>query len=67
MREATTFSSILEMKLRFEIGRKLLRSSVDRDGSVDKWIEMVFRKGWTGACLNEFLQKEKEIEKVCEE
>ena len=32
MREATTFSRILEMKLRFEIGRKLLRSSVDRDG-----------------------------------
>ena len=28
--EATTFSSILEMKLRFEIGPKLLRSSVDR-------------------------------------
>ena len=42
MWEATTFSSILEMKLRFEIGRKLLRSSVDRYGSVDKWIEMVF-------------------------
>ena len=31
MREATTFSRILEMKLRFEIGRKLLRSSVGRD------------------------------------
>ena len=29
MRKATTFSRILEMKLRFEIGRKLLRSSVD--------------------------------------
>ena len=26
MREATTFSRILEMKLRFEIGRKLSRS-----------------------------------------
>ena len=34
----TTFSSMLEMKFRFEIGRK----SVDRDGSVNKWIEMVF-------------------------
>ena len=36
------FSSILEMKLRFEIGQKLLRSSVDRDGSLDQWIEMFF-------------------------
>ena len=33
------FLSILVMMLRFEIGRKLLRSSVDRDGSVDKWID----------------------------
>ena len=41
MREATTFSRILEMKLRFEIGRKLLRSSVDRDGFL--------RSGWTRA------------------
>ena len=31
MRDATTFSRILEMKLGFEIGRKLLRSSVDKD------------------------------------
>ena len=53
MWEATNFLSILEMKLRFEIGRKLLRSSVDRNGSVDKWIEMVFRRGWTRACLND--------------
>ena len=45
MREATTFSRILEMKLRFEIGRKLLRSSVDRD--------VFFRKGWTRASLND--------------
>ena len=45
MREATTFSRILEMKLRFEIGRKLLRSSVDRDGFL--------RRGWTSACLND--------------
>ena len=45
MREATTFSRILEMKLRFEIGRKLLRSSVDRDGFL--------RRGWTRACLND--------------
>ena len=44
MREATTFSRILEMKLRFEIGRKLLRSSVDRDGFL--------RRGWTRARLN---------------
>ena len=33
------------MKLRFEIGRKLLRSSVDRDGFL--------RRGWTRACLND--------------
>ena len=39
------FSRILEMKLRFEIGRKLLRSSVDRDGFL--------RRGWTRACLND--------------
>ena len=45
MREATTFSRILEMKLRFEIGRKLLRSSVDRDGFL--------RRGCTRACLND--------------
>ena len=45
MREATTFSRILEMKLRLEIGRKLLRSSVDRDGFL--------RRGWTRACLND--------------
>ena len=42
---ATTFSRILEMKMRFEIGRKLLRSSVDRDGFL--------RRGWTRACLND--------------
>ena len=53
MWEATNFSSILKMKVRFEFGRELLRSSVDRDGSVDKWIEMVFRRGWTEACLND--------------
>ena len=45
MREATTFSRILEMKMRFEIGRKLLRSSVDKDGFL--------RRGWTRACLND--------------
>ena len=45
MREATTFPRILEMKLRFEIGRKLLRSSVDRDGFL--------RRGCTRACLND--------------
>ena len=45
MREATTFSKILEMKLRFEIGRKLLRSSVDRAGFL--------RRGWTRACWND--------------
>ena len=38
-------SRILEMKLRFEIGRKLLRSSVDRDGFL--------RRGCTRACLND--------------
>ena len=55
MREATTFSRILEMKLRFEIGQKLLRSSVDRDGFL--------RLGWTRACLNDdgkIPQKEKD-------
>ena len=45
MREAITFSRILEMKLRFEIERKLLRSSVDKDGFL--------RRGWTRACLND--------------
>ena len=47
MQEATTFSRILEMKLRFgnEIGRKLLRSSVDGEGFL--------RRGWTRACLND--------------
>ena len=39
MREATTFSRILEMKMRFEIGRKLLRSSVDRDGFFEKRLD----------------------------
>ena len=33
------------MKLRLEIGRKLLRSSVDRDGFL--------RRGWTRACVND--------------
>ena len=39
MREATTFSRILEIKLRFDIGRKLLRSSVDRDGFFEKRLD----------------------------
>ena len=58
MREATTFSRILEMKLRFEIGRKLLRSSVDRDGFL--------RRGWTTACLNDDgkIPSEREIDKI---
>ena len=43
--DRTTFSSILEMKLRFEIRRKLLRSSVDRDGLVNKWIEILEKAG----------------------
>jgi len=33
------------MNLRYEIGRKLLRSSVDIDGFL--------RRGWTRACLND--------------
>ena len=41
----TTLSRILEIKLRFEIGRKLLRSSADRDGFV--------RRGWARAGLND--------------
>ena len=45
MREATTFSRILEMKLRFEIRRTFFRSSVDRDGFLSR--------GWTKACLND--------------
>ena len=61
MREATTFSRILEMKLRFEIGRKLLRSSVDRDGFL--------RRGWTRACLNDDgkIPSEREIDKICDD
>ena len=43
--------SILGMKLWFEIGRKLLRSSVGRDGSVDRG--GVLRRGWTRACLDD--------------
>ena len=64
------FLSILEMKLRFEIGRKLLRSSVDRDGSVDQWIEVVFlKRGWTRACLDDDTNssRKKEIDRVCED
>ena len=45
MREATTFSRILEIKVRFKIWRKLLRSSVDRYAFL--------RRGWTRACLND--------------
>ena len=56
MREATTFSRILEIKLRFEIGRKLLRSSVDRDGFL--------RRGWTRACLNDDGKIPKKIHKI---
>ena len=26
---------------------------MDRDGSVDKWIEMVFRRGWAKACSHD--------------
>ena len=61
MREATTFSRILEMKMRFEIGRKLLRSSVDRDGFL--------RRGWTRACLNDDgkIPSEREIDKICDD
>ena len=44
MREATTFSRILEMKLRFEIERKFSSSLVDRDSAL--------RRDWTRACLN---------------
>jgi len=61
MWEATNFSSILKMKFRFEIGRKLLRSSVDRDGSVDRG--GFLKRSWTRACLDEakkFLQKERD-------
>ena len=43
--------NILEMKLWFEIGRKLLRSTVDRDGSVDRGGFM--KRGWTRACLDD--------------
>ena len=62
MREATTFSRILEMKMRFEIGRKLLRSSVDRDGFL--------RRGWTRACLNDDGKdsfRKREIDKICDD
>ena len=56
MRKATTFSRILEMKLRFEIGQKLLRSSVDREGFL--------RRGWTKACLNDEGKIPSEIERL---
>ena len=55
MLEATTFSSILEMKLRFEIGQKLLRSSVDRDGFLEEaGQELVW------VTMEKFLQKERD-------
>ena len=50
MREATAFSRILKIKLRFEIVRKLLRSSVDRDGFLGG--------GWTRTMVK-FFQKER--------
>ena len=53
--------SILEMKLWFEIGQKLLRSSVNRDGSVDRG--GFLKRSWTRACLDDakkFLQKERD-------
>ena len=43
MREATTFSRNLEMKLRFEIGRKLLRSSVNDDKKIPSERERLTR------------------------
>ena len=39
------FWEFWKLKLRFEIWRKLLRSSVDRD--------VFLRRGWTRACLND--------------
>ena len=63
MREATTFSRILEMKLRFEIGRKLLRSSVDRivflEARLDKMTSLFER--WK----NSF--RKREIDKICDD
>ena len=61
MREAKTFSRILEMKLRFEIERKLLRSSVDREGFL--------RRGWAielvGMTMEKTSFRKREIDKVC--
>ena len=37
MLEATTFWKISEMKLRFEIERKLLRPSVDKDDPMPRY------------------------------
>ena len=53
MREATTFSRILEMKLRFEIGQQFL----------NQWIEMVFEKRLDKSlfecmAMKKFLQEE---------
>ena len=70
MWEATTFSSILEMKLSFEIGRKLLRSLMDRDESWDKWIEMVFQKRLDKSLFEwrwKNFSRKREIDKVCED
>ena len=52
------FLSILEMKLRFEIERTLLRSSVDRDGSVDRWKEAGQELVWM--TIKKILQKERD-------
>ena len=59
------FLSILEMKLRFEIGRKLLRSSVDIDGSVDQWIEVAGQELVWMTIKNS--PRTKEIDNVCED
>ena len=55
------FRKNFEIMLRFEIRRKLLRSSVDRDGFL--------RRGWTRTCLNDDgkIPPEKEIDKICED
>ena len=57
--------SILEMNLRFEIGRKLLRSSVDRDGSVDQWIEVAGQELVWMTIKNS--PRKREIDNVCED
>ena len=67
MREATTFSLILEMKLRFEIGQTLLRSAVDREGFWEETGAAGSDKSLFEWRWKKFLQKERVFDKICDD